>query len=120
MIEVGRPRVSVPLLIGVLVPLAAAAIILIVGALWPAGVAWYQGPIAAAGEAMRGAPGTIVEWNANWPSFSVYRRAATPPREPRPGEIVLTRADRERELPAHEVVFARREVLLARITGVGP
>jgi len=39
----------------------------------------------------------------------------TPSRRPRPGEIVLTRIDRAGELPPHDVVFAQREVLLARI-----
>jgi 4-amino-4-deoxy-L-arabinose transferase-like glycosyltransferase len=86
----------------------------LVGALWPQGIAWFQGPVAAAGVAARGAP-TVVEWNANWPSFSVYRRAVTPSRRPQPGEIVLTRIDRVAELPPHDVVFARREVVLARI-----
>ena len=83
-------------------------------ALWPQGIAWFQAPVAAAGLAARGAP-VVVEWNANWPSFSVYRRAVTPSRRPQAGEIVLTRIDRASELPPYDVVFARREVLLARI-----
>jgi hypothetical protein len=57
----------------------------------------------------------VVEWNANWPSFSVYRGAVTPVRRPKPGETVLTRADRVGELPPHDVVLARREVLVARV-----
>ena len=86
----------------------------LVTTLWPQGIAWFQGPVAAAGLAVRNAP-AVVEWNANWPSFSVYRGAVTPSRRPQPGEIVLTRIDRVAELPPHDVVFARREVLLARI-----
>jgi len=95
---------------------AAGAVpaLFLVTTLWPQGIAWFQGPVVAAGHAARGAP-AVVEWNANWPSFSVYRGAVTPSRRPQPGEIVLTRIDRAAELPAHEVVFARREVLLARI-----
>jgi 4-amino-4-deoxy-L-arabinose transferase-like glycosyltransferase len=82
--------------------------------LWPLGIRWFQGPVAAAGAFAR-QHANVVEWNANWPSFSVARGAVTPSRRPRPGEIVLTRIDRAGELPPHEVVFAQREVLLARI-----
>jgi 4-amino-4-deoxy-L-arabinose transferase-like glycosyltransferase len=95
---------------------AAGAVpaLFLVSTLWPQGIAWFQAPVAAAGRAARNAP-AVVEWNANWPSFSVYRGAVTPSRRPQPGEIVLTRIDRAAELPPHDVVFARREVLLARI-----
>jgi hypothetical protein len=92
----------------------AVPAVFLVAALWPQGIAWFQAPVAAAGRAARNAP-AVVEWNANWPSFSVYRGAVTPSRRPQPGEMVLTRIDRAAELPPHDVVFARREVLLARI-----
>jgi len=85
-----------------------------VGVLWPQGVTWYQAPVAAAGVQARTLP-DVVEWNANWPSFSVYRGAVTPSRRPVPGEVVLTRSDRAGELPPYDVVFARRDVLLARV-----
>jgi len=92
----------------------AVPALFMVAALWPQGVSWFQGPVAAAGVRARAIP-DVVEWNANWPSFSVHRGAVTPSRRPRPGETVLTRIDRVGELPPHEVVFAQREVLLARI-----
>jgi 4-amino-4-deoxy-L-arabinose transferase-like glycosyltransferase len=95
---------------------AAGAVpaLFMVGALWPQGVTWFQAPVAAAGVQMRGQP-DLVEWNANWPSFSVYRRAVTPMRRPQPGQTVLTRSDRVDVLPPHDVLFARREVVVARI-----
>jgi 4-amino-4-deoxy-L-arabinose transferase-like glycosyltransferase len=86
-----------------------------VGLAWPSAVDWFQSPVTAAGAFARGQPWTIVQWNANWPSFSVHRRAATPARKPEPGEVVLTRFDRTGELPPHDVLFARREVVLARV-----
>jgi 4-amino-4-deoxy-L-arabinose transferase-like glycosyltransferase len=85
-----------------------------VAVLWPQGVAWFQAPVREAGRFARGLP-DVVQWNSNWPSFSVYRGAVTPSRRPQPGEVVLTRVDRAGELPPHDVLFARREVLLARI-----
>jgi len=98
----------------VLYATGAIPALFLVGVLWPQGIAWYQAPVADAGRYARGAP-NVVEWNANWPSFSVYRGAVTPSRRPQPGEIVLTRIDRVGELPPHDVVFARREVVLARV-----
>jgi len=94
---------------------AAGAIpaLFMVTALWPQGVTWFQAPVKEAGIALRGTD--VVEWNANWPSFSVYRGAVTPVRKPQPGETVLTRVDRAAELPPHDVVLARREVLVARV-----
>jgi 4-amino-4-deoxy-L-arabinose transferase-like glycosyltransferase len=92
----------------------AVPALFLVGALWPQGIDWFQAPVAAAGRALRHAP-AVVEWNANWPSFSVYRDAITPSRRPQPGETVLTRIDRVGELPPHDVVFARREVVVARV-----
>jgi 4-amino-4-deoxy-L-arabinose transferase-like glycosyltransferase len=93
---------------------AAIPALCMVLVLWPQGIRWFQGPVAAAGAFARG-HANVVEWNANWPSFSVHRGAVTPSRRPQPGEIVLTRVDRAAELPPHDVVFAQREVLLARI-----
>jgi 4-amino-4-deoxy-L-arabinose transferase-like glycosyltransferase len=59
-----------------------------------------------------------VMWRLNAPSFSVYRGAPTPSREPRPGDIVLTRADRLSGLPpglAYDLLFSKRGIVLARI-----
>ena len=98
---------------------AVPALFLVV-VLWPRGITWFQEPVATAGRTMRGETGPVVEWNANWPSFSVYRGAPTPVRAPRPGEIVLTRTDRAGALPRHEPIFVQREVMLARILPPSP
>jgi 4-amino-4-deoxy-L-arabinose transferase-like glycosyltransferase len=59
-----------------------------------------------------------VMWRLNAPSFSVYRGAPTPSREPRPGDVIVTRADRLAELPAglaYDLLFSKRGIVLARI-----
>jgi 4-amino-4-deoxy-L-arabinose transferase-like glycosyltransferase len=59
-----------------------------------------------------------VMWRLNAPSFSVYRGAPTPSREPRPGEVVVTRSDRLRELPStlpYDLLYSKRGIVLARI-----
>jgi 4-amino-4-deoxy-L-arabinose transferase-like glycosyltransferase len=60
----------------------------------------------------------VVMWRLNAPSFSVYRGAPTPSREPRPGDVVLTKASRLAELPAnlpYDVIYSKRGIVLAKI-----
>jgi 4-amino-4-deoxy-L-arabinose transferase-like glycosyltransferase len=59
-----------------------------------------------------------VMWRLNAPSFSVYRGAATPSREPRPGDVIVTRSSRLGELPkalAYDVLYSKRGIAVARI-----
>jgi 4-amino-4-deoxy-L-arabinose transferase-like glycosyltransferase len=59
-----------------------------------------------------------VMWRLNAPSFSVYRGAPTPSREPRPGDIIVTKANRLGELPAglhYDLLYSKRGIVLAKI-----
>ncbi|HUQ75675.1 MAG TPA: glycosyltransferase family 39 protein [Burkholderiales bacterium] len=59
-----------------------------------------------------------VMWRLNAPSFSVYRGAPTPSRDPRPGDVVVTRSDRLRQLPpglAYDLLYSKRGIVLARM-----
>jgi 4-amino-4-deoxy-L-arabinose transferase-like glycosyltransferase len=59
-----------------------------------------------------------VMWRLNAPSFSVYRGAPTPSREPKPGEVVVTRSDRLGQLPGnlpYDLLYSKRGIVLARI-----
>jgi 4-amino-4-deoxy-L-arabinose transferase-like glycosyltransferase len=58
----------------------------------------------------------VVMWRLNAPSFSVYRGAPTPSRDPRPGDVVLTKANRlpELKLP-YDLLYSKRGVVLAKI-----
>jgi 4-amino-4-deoxy-L-arabinose transferase-like glycosyltransferase len=60
----------------------------------------------------------VVMWRLNAPSFSVYRGAPTASREPRPGDVVLTKASRLGELPAnlpYDLIYSKRGIVLAKI-----
>jgi len=60
----------------------------------------------------------VVIWRLNAPSFSVYRGAPTPAREPRPGDVVLTKASRLAELPKslpYDLLYSKRGIVLAKI-----
>jgi 4-amino-4-deoxy-L-arabinose transferase-like glycosyltransferase len=59
-----------------------------------------------------------VMWNLNAPSFSVYRGAPTPSRDPRPGDVIVTRSSRLATLPkalAYDVLYSKRGIAVARI-----
>jgi hypothetical protein len=60
----------------------------------------------------------VVMWRLNAPSFSVYRGAPTPAREPQPGDVVLTRASRLAELPRslpYDLIYSKRGIVLAKL-----
>lgn len=60
----------------------------------------------------------VVMWHLNAPSFSVYRGAPTPSRDPRPGDVIVTKASRLSELPPtlpYDVIFSKRGIVLAKI-----
>jgi 4-amino-4-deoxy-L-arabinose transferase-like glycosyltransferase len=83
----------------------------------PAVAAFQQAPIKAAALVARREKGPAVLWQLNTPSFSVYRRRITERREPKAGELVLTKAYRLAELPEHRVLYRKRGIALARILG---
>ena len=59
-----------------------------------------------------------VMWRLNTPSFSVYRGAPTVVREPRPGDVVVTRARRLAELPNAkpvEFLYAKGGIVMVRL-----
>jgi len=77
-----------------------------------------QAPVKAAGRLARERGLDVVMWRLNAPSFSVYRGAPTPTREPRPGDVIVTRADRLSGLPkgtAYDILFSRGGLVLARL-----
>jgi len=76
-------------------PAAAGALALFVaGAVLP----WFgealQGPVRQAARAAAARQGTVVQWQVHLPSFAVYLGRVAPHRDPQPGEMALTRADR--------------------------
>jgi 4-amino-4-deoxy-L-arabinose transferase-like glycosyltransferase len=96
---------------GVLGALALSAFVV------PAGGGMQQGPIKEAALLCRARGLEPVMWQLNAPSFSVYRGSPTPSREPRPGDVVVTKAKRLAQLPGngYEVLYAKNGIVLVRI-----
>jgi len=97
---------------GLLIVLALSSFVVpVVGTL-------VQEPIKEAARFARTTGQQPVTWRLNAPSFSVYFGQPTPSREPRAGDIVVTRAKRLAELPAglqYQVLYAKRGVVLVQI-----
>jgi 4-amino-4-deoxy-L-arabinose transferase-like glycosyltransferase len=77
-----------------------------------------QAPIKEAALVARERQLDVVMWRLNAPSFSVYRGAPTPSREPRSGDVIITRASRLSGLPkgtTYDILFSRGGIVLARI-----
>jgi 4-amino-4-deoxy-L-arabinose transferase-like glycosyltransferase len=85
----------------------------------PVGGAIQQEPIKEAARLSREQGLEPILWRLNAPSFSVYRGQPTEIREPTPGDVVLTRAQRLSQLPGsgHEVLYAKNGIVLVRIRG---
>lgn len=73
-----------------------------------------QGPVKRSAEIARAMNEPVIQWNAHWPSFSVYLQAETELREPRPGELAVTRSDRLPKDAAVDILRKEGGVLLVR------
>ena len=85
----------------------------------PVGAGVQQEPIREAALLAREKGYEVIIWGLNAPSFSVYYGRPTPTREPRPGDIVITKAKRLAELPDHgfDVIYAKNGIVLIRLAG---
>ena len=83
----------------------------------PIGAAIQQEPIKQAALLARERGWEVIMWRLNAPSFSVYYGRPTMSREPKPGDLVLTKAKRLAELHGlqHELVYAKNGIVLVRI-----
>ncbi|MDP2788231.1 MAG: glycosyltransferase family 39 protein [Pseudomonadota bacterium] len=74
-----------------------------------------QEPVKKAGLLARTLPGPLLLHAINTPSFQTYAGRRVGKRQPRTGDLVLTRESHLAELPANEVVFRERSYVLARL-----
>jgi len=92
------------------------------GALVPRVFEVLQQPVKEAGLMARKLGLPTVVYRTNMPSFSVYRQAVSPERDPQPGDLVFLRRDKLQTLSERlphlrrEVLFERGQVALLRVT----
>jgi len=81
----------------------------------PAVGAMQQGPIKEAAAIAKMHDYRVVMWRLNTPSFSVYAERLVEKREPRRGDVVLTKAIYLPQLGATEVIYLKNGIVLARL-----
>ena len=77
-----------------------------------------QEPVGEAARVARTIEQRPIMWRLNAPSFSVYYGQPTASREPRAGDVVITKAKWLAALPAglrYQVFYARRGIVLVRV-----
>jgi len=98
-----------------LVVTAAVQVVLLAGVVVPYAGELVQGPVKAAGLKAREIGGEVVFWRfTTAPSFSVYRQAVTLKRDPKPGQLALTRIDRLPPDAPVDTVFQEGGVVLVK------
>ena len=98
----------------VLIPVALSFSLVMNGWLLPVVGNLQQGPIKAAGLIARNLPGPVMMLNMNTPSFGVYAGKILVRRQPRPGDLMLTRRAEAEKLNG-KILFAQGGVVLMRI-----
>jgi 4-amino-4-deoxy-L-arabinose transferase-like glycosyltransferase len=92
------------------------------GVLVPRVMEVLQGPVKEAALLAREMDMPTLVYRTSMPSFSVYRQAITPARDPEPGDLVFLRLDKLENLVkwhphlAQELVFRRGAVALVKVT----
>ncbi len=90
------------------------------GFIMPTVAAIQQSPVKEAAALAKAADYSVVMWRLNTPSFSVYAERLVEKREPRPGDIVLTKSIFLPQLDGAEVLYEKNGIALARLPPVKP
>ncbi len=57
----------------------------------------------------------VVMWGINMPSFNLYSERVTERREPRPGDVVVTKSERLPQLKRYETLYQKDGIALVRV-----
>jgi 4-amino-4-deoxy-L-arabinose transferase-like glycosyltransferase len=74
-----------------------------------------QGPVVEAARFAREAPGRVVMWGINMPSFTIYRGQITPRQRPQPGDWVFTKKNKADDFGPHEIKFQRGGIAIVEL-----
>ena len=105
-----QTTIPVKLAITGLINAAALALFIL-----PAAGEVQQSPIRDAALLARERGYDVVMWGLNTPSFIVYSGRQVARRDPRPGEIALTRLKKLRDRNDYDVLFSRNGIALVRL-----
>lgn len=57
----------------------------------------------------------VVMWQMNYPSFSVYLGRPVLRRNPKPGDVIITKANKLEGIQSHQILFQKHGLVLTRI-----
>ncbi|MBN2872532.1 MAG: glycosyltransferase family 39 protein [Halothiobacillaceae bacterium] len=98
----------------VMIPVALSVSLVVNALVLEAVGQMQQGPVKEAGLIARELAGPLVMRGMNTPSFGVYARQVVEHRDPRPGDLLLTRARQVEDIPGR-VIYAEGGVVLMRV-----
>ncbi len=87
--------------------------------LMPVVAGLQQSPIKEAALLAKQRDYTVVMWRLNTPSFDVYSERLVEKRDPRPGDVVLTKSIFLSQLGKAEVLYEKNGIVLARLEAGG-
>ncbi|BBG65729.1 glycosyl transferase family 39 [Hydrogenimonas sp.] len=93
----------------------AVTLLLVNGTILPTYAALAQQPIKEAALFAKKHRLDVVMWGINVPSFMVYSEKIVPRRDPEPGEIVLTKITKLKEVESYQSIFKKYGIVLVRI-----
>ena len=87
----------------------------LVTCLTPLAAGILQTPVQEAARIARTIDAPTVLWRLHRPSFPIYVQRRVERREPRPGELVLTKSKERHALPAGDLLYERLGIALVRL-----
>jgi 4-amino-4-deoxy-L-arabinose transferase-like glycosyltransferase len=97
------------------VVVSVAYLLLINLALMPRIGALMQSPVREAAQIAGRLPERVVMWGHSLPSFIFYSRKFVALRKPAPGDLLVTKKTKLSEVGAHEILYEKNCIVLARI-----
>ncbi|WP_457592825.1 ArnT family glycosyltransferase [Hydrogenimonas sp.] len=94
---------------------AVVTLLLVNGTILPTYAALAQQPIKEAALFAKKHRLDVVMWGINVPSFMVYSEKIVPRRNPKPGEIVLTKITKLKDVASYQPIFKKYGIVLVRI-----
>ncbi len=89
--------------------------LLVSGVVLPRVADILQGPVKTIALAARKQNLDVVMWRMNYPSFHVYYGRPARRGNPKPGDTVITKADKLDDVKAHSVIYQKYGIVLTRI-----
>ncbi|MDA8138407.1 MAG: glycosyltransferase family 39 protein [Desulfobacteraceae bacterium] len=89
--------------------------VLINGYVTPKVAAIMQAPVKSAALLAREKGYDVVMWQMNYPSFGVYYGRPVLRRQPQPGDVVITKASKLKDIKQYQILYEKHGVVLTRV-----